>query len=83
MSRTKEYFHDEIEEGMRRMLMEEPEELSENPFRFVISISTDRLSEVYTMLALVYQSIKTGHEEDGETFHKPNGTVASYGFRKL
>ena len=83
MSRTKEYFHDDIEEGMRIALMEEPEELPENPFKFVISVSTDRLSEVYTMLALVYQSIKTGHEEDGETFRKPNGGISSYGFRKL
>lgn len=83
MSRTKDYFHDEIEEQSRRQLMEEPENLPDNQYKFAISVSVDSLSEVYTVLALIYQSIKKGHDEDGETFKKDNGTISSYGFRRL
>lgn len=83
MGKVKEFYHDEIEEQLRRELIEEPFPKPENEFKFVISLSAPTLSDVHTVLHLVYQQIKSGYLEGGETFQNKKRDNVTYGFRKL
>lgn len=83
MSRTKEYFHDEIQDQLRTELMEEPQNLPANEYNFVFSVSASTITEIHSLLALAYQEIKAGYLEGGITTANKQGHTISYGYRKL
>ena len=83
MGKVKEFYHDEIEEQMRRELIEEPLPNLENEFKYVISVSAVELTDVYTALHNIYQEIKAGYLEGGNTMSSKKGGETTYSFRKL
>lgn len=83
MGKVKEFYHDEIEEQMRRDLIEEPLPSPENEFKFVISVSAVELTDIHAALHNIYQEIKAGYTEGGNTMSSKKGGETTYGFRKL
>ncbi|NLO70388.1 MAG: hypothetical protein GX102_05495 [Porphyromonadaceae bacterium] len=83
MGKVKEFYHDEIEEQMRRELIEEPYPRPENDLNFVMSISAARIEDIHTVFNEIYQLIKSGYPEGSNTFPSKKEGTTSYGYRKL
>lgn len=83
MSRTKEYFHEEIEEQYRREFIEEPEIFNKDKHSYIISVTAPTIREIYNLLMEVYKDIKSGEVDAGETSKNKDGKTLSYGFRKI
>lgn len=83
MGRTKEYYHDEIEDGSRRHPMEEEEERPSNKLSFIININANTVDEVETLISLMLEKIKLGHTDSIEVIKKPENVSIFYGYRRI
>lgn len=83
MSKTKDYFHEEIEEQYRREFIEEPEQFIKDKHSFIISVTAPNIRDIYGLLMQAYKDIGAGEIDGGETTTNKKGETLIYGFRKV
>jgi hypothetical protein len=89
MSRTKEFYHDEITDAQReaRMYFDElyqlQQQASNNECQFVIHVDAPDTKCVNQMLMQIISCIKAGEEESAAEFPLKNGFRMGYYFKKI